>query len=118
MRVDQKKFMGDTMFEELVKEEITSSSRIEKSKKLEASVEVRPNGITGYLHGFVKSKDKTKEYSPLIDKENMDYYCNCTDFQMKGLVCKHILALLREINEDERGKFINMLIKIKKFEEA
>lgn len=102
--------MGDYMdLGILAKSGITTDRRIEKSKSIDAEIVVKPNGITNVLIGEVK--EGNKEYHPKINGIGQ-VDCDCSSFYYSNMICRHIIALLTELDEEEMLSTIKRMISL------
>jgi len=50
-----------------------------------------------------------RNYFPQVDLKTGSWMCTCPDAAYHGLICKHVIALLMELTEEERRMFVDAL---------
>jgi len=92
--------MQTKMLNELLK--LTDLNTIARSKDCKvAKIERTNNGVTA----TVKNTKKNTTYSSSIFFDGT-YSCTCPDFSLRRRFCKHLVALYKELKEDERRAFL------------
>jgi len=95
--------MNTKLLSELLK--LTDINTIARSKDCKVvSINRTNNGVTAIVkNSYVPSKKNTT-YSTSIFFDGT-YSCTCPDFTIRRRFCKHLVALYRELSDDERKAF-------------
>jgi hypothetical protein len=75
--------------------EMDGRARFEKAKEIVRTLGIKKiPRITKWQLWKIQSQSKPTKFYSVVQKDTNEYECDCPDFEARGVICKHIMAIL------------------------